>query len=55
MNYLYVVFKPQELVVYQAQMNNKSYPVTCQKINKLDLLALIKQIKLDFPHIQGGY
>ncbi|HGJ5855750.1 glycoside hydrolase family 65 protein [Arsenophonus nasoniae] len=54
MNYLHVVFKPQELVVYQAQMNNKSYPITYQKIKKLDLLALIKQIKLDFPHNQGG-
>ncbi|MDR5609601.1 hypothetical protein [Arsenophonus sp.] len=54
MNYLHVVFKPQELVVYQAKMNKKIYPITYQKINILELLELIKQIKLDFPNIQGG-
>ncbi|WP_119711879.1 hypothetical protein [Arsenophonus endosymbiont of Aleurodicus floccissimus] len=54
MNYLHVVFKPQELVVYQAKMNNKTYPITYQKINILELLELIKQIKLDFANIQGG-
>lgn len=53
MNYLHVVFKPQELVVYQAKINKKIYPITYQKINILELLELIKQIKLDFPNIQG--